>query len=201
MGSARSFCAGPPRRAAVSARIAGCGCGWRARGPGRAGVGHVTVGGAAQHAPPPPRGWSCRSAFILVGLGAGPAAFEGVGNALDHGGGDVAVDAPYPSKPVAEPFGLGDFGDVVFDEPGLVGVAQVVEVHAGDDRWLVGPAVAVDGRREDPAGHGGAAQQSAARAGEHEVVVVAVQQGLQLVDEERWEVDVAGGVAGFGGPR
>jgi hypothetical protein len=69
---------------------------------------------------------------------------------LGHGGGDVAVDAAYPAEPVAESLGLGDFGDVVFDEPGFVGVAQVVEVYAGDDGLVSGSPVAVDGGCEDP---------------------------------------------------
>jgi hypothetical protein len=49
-------------------------------------------------------------------------------------GGDVAVHAADARQAVAEALGLGDFGDIVFDQPGFVGVAQVVEVHAGDDR-------------------------------------------------------------------
>src|SRR2546430_7871100 len=55
--------------------------------------------------------------------GGGPALLECVGDAVLHGGGDVAVDAAYAGEAVAEAAGLGDFGDVVFDEPGLVGVA------------------------------------------------------------------------------
>jgi hypothetical protein len=72
------------------------------------------------------------------GLVGGPAVLEGVDDALDHGGGDVAVDAADPGEPVAEFFGLGDFGDVVFDEPGFVRVPEVVEVYSGDDRRLRG---------------------------------------------------------------
>src|ERR687886_602788 len=64
--------------------------------------------------------------------------------------------------------------------------------------WLVGAAVAVDRRGGHATGHRGAAEQAAAGAGEHEVVVVAVQQRRQFGDQERWQVDVAGGVAGLG---
>jgi hypothetical protein len=46
---------------------------------------------------------------------------------------------------VAESFGLGDFGDVVFDEPGFVGVAQVVVMHAAQDRFVAVARVSVDG--------------------------------------------------------
>jgi hypothetical protein len=42
---------------------------------------------------------------------------------LLHGRGDVAVDAPDAGEAVAETLGLGDFGDVVLDEPGFVGVS------------------------------------------------------------------------------
>jgi hypothetical protein len=79
------------------------------------------------------------------GLGGQPPGLEGVGDALAHGGGDVAVDAAHTGDAVAEALGLGDFGDVVFDQPGLVGVPEVVEVHAFDDRAGVGVRVAVDG--------------------------------------------------------
>jgi hypothetical protein len=47
---------------------------------------------------------------------------EGVGQVLDHGWADVAVDAADAGEVVAESFGLDDFGDAVFDEPHLVGV-------------------------------------------------------------------------------
>ena len=67
-----------------------------------------------------------------------------------HGGGGVAVDAAYAGHTMPEPFGLGDLGDVVLDQPGFVGVSQVVEVHAGDDRRIIsllavlaGPEVAL----------------------------------------------------------
>ena len=62
------------------------------------------------------RGW-CRV------LGGGPAVLQGVDDGLVHGWGGVAVDAADAGQAVAESSGLGDFGDVVFDEPGLVGVA------------------------------------------------------------------------------
>ncbi len=45
---------------------------------------------------------------------------------LLHGWGDVAVDAAYAGQTVAQAAGLDDFRDAVFDQPRLVGVAQVV---------------------------------------------------------------------------
>ena len=45
-----------------------------------------------------------------------------------HGRSGVAVDATDAGDAMTESVGLDDFGDVVFDEPGLVRVAQVVEV-------------------------------------------------------------------------
>ncbi|MEU7752475.1 hypothetical protein AB0B57_17230 [Micromonospora sp. NPDC049101] len=76
----------------------------------------------------------------------------------------MAVDPAHAGDAVAESLDLGDFGDVVFDEPGFVGVAQVVEVHAFDDRSCVGAA-----------GYVGAAEVGAARAAEDLVGVVAVE--------------------------
>lgn len=97
---------------------------------------------------------------------------------------------------MAEPTGLGDLRDVVFDHPGFVGVAEVVEVHSLDDRPGVFVGVAVDGGSEDASGHVGAAEVGAAGAAED--MVVAVEDFLEEGDEEGWEVDVAGGVGGFG---
>src|SRR5438105_2793890 len=75
------------------------------------------------------RGWDLGGLLIAVSgavMWAGLRRFQ----ALAHGRGDVAVDA----ADAAEAAGLDDLGDVVFDQPGFVGVAQVVEVHAGQDR-------------------------------------------------------------------
>jgi hypothetical protein len=47
---------------------------------------------------------------------------------------------------VAESFGLGDLRDVVLDQPRLMRVAEVVEMHPGDDRGGAGVGVAVQGR-------------------------------------------------------
>jgi hypothetical protein len=69
-------------------------------------------------------------------------------NALLHGRGDVAVDAAHAGQAVAEPAGLGDLGDGVFDEPGLTVVPpllfeRLAEADAGRmptvDRRLLGP--------------------------------------------------------------
>jgi hypothetical protein len=59
-------------------------------------------------------------------LAGAPAVLQRVGDALPHGRGDVAVDAAHAGHAVAEPFGLGDLRDVVLDQPGLVGVPQVM---------------------------------------------------------------------------
>jgi hypothetical protein len=50
-------------------------------------------------------------------LGDEPAPLENLGDALLHGRGDVAVDAAHAGQAVAEPFGLGDLGDVVLVNP------------------------------------------------------------------------------------
>jgi glyoxylase-like metal-dependent hydrolase (beta-lactamase superfamily II) len=71
--------------------------------------------------------------------------FEGVDDTGDHGWGDMAVDTADAGEPVPESFGLGYLGNVVIDEPGFVGVAEVVEVHAGDDRRPSCTPVAVRG--------------------------------------------------------
>jgi hypothetical protein len=125
-----------------------------------------------------------------------PAGLEAVGDAGDHDGGDVAVDAADAGQAVSEAAGLGDFGDIVFDEPGFVGVAGVVKVHAFEDGS--GGVGAVDGGPPDAAGHGGAAQPGAAGAAEDHVVVVAVDDFLEQVDQERGQVDVPDGGRGFG---
>jgi hypothetical protein len=73
---------------------------------------------------------------------------------------------------------LGDLGNVVLDEPGLVGMAKVVEVHAGDDRRGVVLGVAVEGGAEDAAGEAGAAVETTAGAAEDLRVVVAAGADL-----------------------
>jgi hypothetical protein len=87
-------------------------------------------------------------------VAAVPAGLEAVGDAGDHDRGDVAVEAADAGEAVAEAAGLGDLGDVVLDEPGFVGVAGVVEVHAVED----GPGAggAVGGGSPDAAGPGDA---------------------------------------------
>lgn len=56
-------------------------------------------------------------------VGAAPAVFESADEPVFDFGGDVAVGLDEPvGQVVAESAGLGDFGDVVGDEPGLVTV-------------------------------------------------------------------------------
>jgi hypothetical protein len=52
-----------------------------------------------------------------------PAPLQRLGEALLHGGGDVAVDAADAAEAMAETPGLGNFGDAILDQPGFVGVA------------------------------------------------------------------------------
>jgi hypothetical protein len=73
----------------------------------------------------------------------------------------VAVDPADAGEPVTEPFGLSDLGDAVFDEPGLVTVAQVVEVQTLDDRGDAVVRVTVDGGMPVTAVEAGTAVQSA----------------------------------------
>src|SRR4051812_3044189 len=89
-----------------------------------------------------------------------------------HGGRDVAVDAADTGETMAEAAGLGDLRDAVLDEPGLVAVAQIVEVHAryedgvGVDRGAPGPAGEVSSALPAAAGaaeHGGAVCRPAPR--------------------------------------
>lgn len=75
-----------------------------------------------------------------------PAGFKGGEEAGIDAVGDVGVDVIDAFEGVAKASGLGDVRDVVLDEPGLVGVAEVVEGQAGFER---GPDGAV--------GEGGAA--------------------------------------------
>src|SRR5205814_4573413 len=107
-------------------------------------------------------GWLCRPGWVVdrgqvAGLVGVPAGVEGVGDALLHGRGDVAVDAADAGQAMAESFGLGDLGDVVFDQPRLVGVPQIVEVHAGDHRRDAVFRISCDGRGPGAAGEVGAA--------------------------------------------
>jgi hypothetical protein len=65
---------------------------------------------------------------------------------------DVAVDLDQPvGEVVAESFGLGDFGNVISDEPRLVTVPQPMERQARPDRVQAMVGVAIDGWPEDPA--------------------------------------------------
>jgi hypothetical protein len=61
-----------------------------------------------------------------------PAVFESADKAVFDFGGDVAVGLDQPiGEVVAQPPGLGDFGDAIGDKPGLVTVAQPVEGEPG----------------------------------------------------------------------
>lgn len=63
-----------------------------------------------------------------VGQCGVPALLEGVEEVSFDGGADVGVDlSDVVVEGVAEASGLGDFGDVVFDHPGFVAVAEFVE--------------------------------------------------------------------------
>jgi hypothetical protein len=63
-------------------------------------------------------------------------------------------------------------------------VAQVVKVHPGDNRWKTVATVAVDRRAEHAPGHGRAAQQAAAGTAEDLVVIMAVEDLAEQVDQE-----------------
>ncbi|WUE24565.1 hypothetical protein OHA47_08965 [Streptomyces sp. NBC_00498] len=129
-----------------------------------------------------------------MGEGSVPAGFESGEEPGVDAVGDVGVDVVDAFEGVAEAAGLGDVGDVVLDEPGLVGVAEVVE---GQARFEWGPYGAVSeggaagGGGPEAAGEGGAAQVVAAEAGEEDLVGVT---GLVLLEEgveEGWEGDGA----------
>ena len=88
--------------------------------------------------------------------------------------GNVGVDAADPAEVVPEALVLDDLGDPVLDEPGFVGVAQVVEVHAGLDRRLSARSRIVfagQGGDLDPAAEVRPPVQAAIGAGEHELGV------------------------------
>jgi hypothetical protein len=87
--------------------------------------------------------------------GGVPALFECSQESVFQFGGDVAVgfdDAVVEA--VAESAALGDFGDVVGDEPGFVAVSESVEGQAAPDRGGVRGPAAVDGGPEDSADEG-----------------------------------------------
>jgi len=126
-----------------------------------------------------------------LGSSFAPPALESVDEPFLDGGTDVAVDAPDAGQSVPEPLGLCGFGDFVFDEPGLVGVAQVVEMHPGQDRRDVFGGVAVQGRPPAAALETGASQQPAVTADEGVFMVVAGQVFAEQVDQERRQQDVA----------
>jgi hypothetical protein len=94
----------------------------------------------------------------------------------DHWPGDVGVGAHHTSEAVSQALVLDDFGNPVLDQPGLVGVAQVVEVHAGLDRLpfdsvrVVSAGLVSAGQGGDPdsAAEVGTAVQPTVGAGEHE---------------------------------
>ena len=94
-----------------------------------------------------------------------PAAFQAVDEVFDDRVGDVAIDAGDTAEGVAEALGLGDLGDAIFDEPRLVGMAEVVEVQPGVDRAGALGGVAGDGGEPDPAAEPAEVEQSSVRAG------------------------------------
>ena len=63
---------------------------------------------------------------------------------------------------------LDDLGHPVLDQPGLVGVAQVVKVHAELDRRVTPSFIAGQGGQPDPAAEVRAPVQATVGAGEHE---------------------------------
>lgn len=63
-----------------------------------------------------------------------PPGLERCQHRVDHGLGDVGVGAHDASELVSHSLVLQDFGNAVLNEPGLVGVAQVMEVHGGLQR-------------------------------------------------------------------
>ncbi|MFJ9130248.1 hypothetical protein ACIRJS_39810 [Streptomyces sp. NPDC102340] len=65
-----------------------------------------------------------------MGEGSVPAGFESGEEPGVDAVGNVSVDIVDAFQGVAEAAGLGDVGDVVLDEPSLVGVAEVVEGQA-----------------------------------------------------------------------
>ena len=113
----------------------------------------------------------------------------------------MGVDASDPAEAMPEALVLDDLGDLVLDEPGLVGVAQVVEVHPGLDGCPPMPFIAGEGGQPDPAAEVGAAVQPPVDPGEHEpaaavlVALLAALLAVQLVEQigvERRQVDGAG---------
>ena len=97
----------------------------------------------------------------------------------------MGVDAADPADAVPEALVLDDLGDPVLDEPGFVAVAQVVEMQPSDDRGDAVVGVALDGGMPVAAVGAGAAVQAAGAAGEHMVVMVAVEVRAEQVDQER----------------
>jgi hypothetical protein len=113
----------------------------------------------------------------------------------------VGVDAADPAEAVPKALVLDDLGDPVLDEPGFVGVAQVVEVHPGLDRRPSASWVAGQGGQPDPAAEVGV--QPAVHPGEHEpaAAVLAVLVVAELVEQicvERRQVDGAGAGGSLG---
>jgi hypothetical protein len=115
-----------------------------------------------------------------------PALFECSQESVFQFGGDVAVgfdDAVVEA--VAESAALGDFGDVVGDEPGFVAVSESVEGQAAPDRGGVRGPAALDGGPEDSADEGRAPLPGAGGCGEDELEWMGFQVLAQYVDEER----------------
>jgi hypothetical protein len=126
-------------------------------------------------------------------VGAAPAVFESADEPVLDLGGDVAVGLDEPVRQVmAKSPCLGDFGDVVGDEPGLVTVPQPVECEARSDRHGAFLGVAVDGGAEDPPVEGAPTQWMTVDAGEHKLVVGGGEVHLKESCEEPGQGDGAG---------
>ena len=91
-------------------------------------------------------GWAPVSGGVL------PPAFESLKEAAFDFGGDMAVDLDEAvGEVVAQAFGLGDFGDAVGDEPGLVAVPQPMKGQSGSNGIGGFAVVAVNGWAENAA--------------------------------------------------
>ena len=119
----------------------------------------------------------------VVGDGFVPAVLQRLEEAVFDFGGDVGVGLlDLVAEDVAQPSGLGDFGDAVGDHPGLVAVTQPVERQPGFDRFsrTVGSRPGTRFLRRPGAGRGGRSCCAGALAvgdGEHVRMVVACPGG------------------------
>src|SRR5690348_4242730 len=138
-----------------------------------------------------------RPGFAAVSL---PSRFEPVDQALLDGWADMAVNTTYAGQSVTQPFGLGDLGHAVLDQPRLVAMPQIMEMQSADDGGNSVDRIAVRSGAPVPAVETGSTMQAAVAAGEDVVVIVAVEVGTEQCDKERWQQDVAGGGRGLGWP-